>query len=174
MATKPCAQRPRTVAKQLKPFDAAGNFCSITTGSGLRRAAVRGAGATILASGTSLLVQIGATVILARLLTPADFGIVTMVTTFSLLFCSFGLNGFKEAILQREEVTSLLASNMFWANVGVSMFPAVGDGSGQTFLRLPFQQVNNGMSLGVAAHGLCCAIGAVVIHYQNFPDQRQW
>src|SRR5439155_454468 len=122
MATKPCAQRPRTVAKQLKPFDAAGNFCSITTGSGLRRAAVRGAGATILASGTSLLVQIGATVILARLLTPADFGIVTMVTTFSLLFCSFGLNGFTEAILQREEVTSLLASNMFWANVGVSMF----------------------------------------------------
>lgn len=110
------------MAKPLNPFDAAGKFCSIATGSGLRQAAIRGAGATIFASGTTLFVQMGATVILARLLTPADFGIVTMVTTFSLLLCSFGLNGFTEAILQREEVTSLLASNMFWANVGISMF----------------------------------------------------
>ena len=75
--------------------------------------------------------QLGATAILARLLTPADFGIVTMVTTFSLLFCSFGLNGFTEAILQREEVTDSLVSNMFWANVGISllltvMFIAIG------------------------------------------------
>ncbi|MGB2665915.1 MAG: lipopolysaccharide biosynthesis protein [Candidatus Acidiferrum sp.] len=113
------------MAKPLKPFDAAGKFCSIEAGNGLRRAAVRGAGATIFASGASLFVQLGATVILARLLTPADFGVVTMVTTFSLLFCSFGLNGFTEAILQREEVTELLVSNMFWANVVVSMFLTV-------------------------------------------------
>lgn len=110
------------MAKPLKPFDLTGKFCSIATGSGLRQAAVRGAGATILASGTSLFVQIGGTVILARLLAPADFGIVTMVTTFSLLFFSFGLNGFTEAILQRDEVTSVLASNLFWANVGISTF----------------------------------------------------
>lgn len=79
----------------------------------------------MFASGASLFVQMGATVILARLLTPADFGIVTMVTTFSLLFCSFGLNGFTEAILQREEVTSSLVSNMFWANIGISVFLTV-------------------------------------------------
>jgi PST family polysaccharide transporter len=113
------------MAKYLKPFDATGKFSSIETGSGLRRAAVRGAGATMFASGASLFVQMGATVILARLLTPADFGIVTMVTTFSLLFCSFGLNGFTEAILQREEVTSSLVSNMFWANIGISVFLTV-------------------------------------------------
>jgi PST family polysaccharide transporter len=113
------------MAKQLKPFDATGKFCSVEAGSGLRRAAVRGAGATIFASGASLFVQLGATVILARVLTPADFGVVTMVTTFSLLFCSFGLNGFTEAILQREEVTGLLASNMFWANFGIGVFLTV-------------------------------------------------
>lgn len=106
-------------------FDAAGKFCSMEAGSGLRRAAVRGAGATIFGSGASLFVQLGATVILARLLTPADFGILTMVTTFSLLFCSFGLNGFTEAILQREEVTNSLASNMFWANFGIGAFLTV-------------------------------------------------
>ena len=60
----------------------------------------------------------GQYVILARLLTPSDFGIVTMVTTFSLLLRSFGLNGFTELIMQREEVTDSLASNLFWINLG--------------------------------------------------------
>ena len=57
--------------------------------------------------------------ILARLLTPADFGIVSMVTTFSLLFRSFGLNGFTELIIQREELTHSLASNLFWIELGI-------------------------------------------------------
>jgi len=114
---------PRSTSKfPLKPFDSTGQCSSIEAGSGLRRAAVRGAGVTILASGASLFVQLGATVILARLLTPADFGLVTMVTTFSLLFCSFGLNGFTEAILQRPEVTSALASSMFWTTCGTGVF----------------------------------------------------
>lgn len=103
------------------PFDAKGTFHPIPELTGLRRAAVRGAGVTIFASGVSFTVQMVATVILARLLTPADFGVVTMVTTFSLLLCSFGLNGFTEVILQREEVTHSLASNLFWINVGAGI-----------------------------------------------------
>jgi O-antigen/teichoic acid export membrane protein len=63
--------------------------------------------------------MIGSVVVLARLLAPADFGIVTMVTTFSLLFRSFGLNGFTELIMQREEITDSLASNLFWVNLGI-------------------------------------------------------
>jgi PST family polysaccharide transporter len=63
--------------------------------------------------------MIGSVVILARLLTPADFGIVTMVTTFSLLFRSFGMNGFMELIMQREELTDELASNLFWIELGI-------------------------------------------------------
>jgi O-antigen/teichoic acid export membrane protein len=63
--------------------------------------------------------QLGSVVTLARLLTPADFGIVTMVTTFSLLFLSFGLNGFTEFIMQREELSDSLASNLFWINLGI-------------------------------------------------------
>jgi PST family polysaccharide transporter len=103
----------------LKPFDANGAFYPIEKGGGLRRIAVRGAGVTIFAQGASFVLQIAATVILARLLTPADFGIVTMVTTFNLVFCSFGLNGFTEAILQREEITHFLASNLFWINISI-------------------------------------------------------
>jgi O-antigen/teichoic acid export membrane protein len=100
------------------PFDADGAFHPIAIGKGLRRTAVRGAGAMIFAQSVSFVVQIAATVVLARLLTPADFGVVTMVTTISLLLSSFGLNGFIEAILQREKMTDSLASNLFWINLG--------------------------------------------------------
>jgi len=115
----------------LRPFDSNGSFHPIAAGDGLRRTAVRGAGAMIFAQAMSFLTQMAATVILARLLTPADFGVVTMVTTFSLLLSSFGLNGFTEAILQREEITDYLASNLFWINIGCGalltiLFAALG------------------------------------------------
>jgi PST family polysaccharide transporter len=61
----------------------------------------------------------GSVVILARLLSPADFGVVTMVTTFGLLFRSFGLAGFTELIVQRDGLTASLASNLFWIELGV-------------------------------------------------------
>jgi len=87
----------------------------------MRQLAVRGAGATILSAGLSLVVQVGATMVLARLLMPRDFGLVTMVTTFSLLFMNFGLNGFTEAVLQRSDIDRYLASNLFWINVGMGL-----------------------------------------------------
>src|SRR5207245_2234195 len=60
------------------------------------------------------------------LLTPGDFGLVTMVTTFSLLLLNCGLNGFTEAILQREEIDHSLASNLFWINVGLGLLLTIG------------------------------------------------
>src|SRR5687767_3744434 len=62
-----------------------------------------------------------ATVFLARLLTPEDFGLVAMVTTFSLLLMNFGLSGFTEAVLQRPDIDHALASNLFWINAGVGL-----------------------------------------------------
>jgi O-antigen/teichoic acid export membrane protein len=109
----------------VKPFQDNGIFQSIVTGRGLRRTAVRGAGAAILGQASSFAVGLGSVVILARLLTPADFGIVTMVTTVSLLFRSFGLNGFTELIVQRDEFTHSLASNLFWIDLGIGTFLAL-------------------------------------------------
>jgi PST family polysaccharide transporter len=76
----------------------------------------------IAGQGANFVVQIGSVMILARLLTPADFGIVTMVTTFSLLFRSFGMNGFMELIMQREEISHSLVSNLFWIELGIGAF----------------------------------------------------
>lgn len=102
----------------MRPFDLNGTFRRLAEREGLRRTAVRGAGAMLFSQGASFFAQIAATVVLARLLMPSDFGIVTMVTTFSLLLSSFGLNGFVEAILQREVITRSHASNLFWINAG--------------------------------------------------------
>src|ERR1022692_132048 len=98
----------------------------MAAGQGLRRTAVRGALATVTGSAGNLFVGIGTVVVLARLLTPSDFGIVTMVTTFSLLLRSFGLNGFTELILQREELPDSLASNFFWINLGIGALLTLG------------------------------------------------
>lgn len=107
------------------PFDTSGAFHPGNGGYELRRLAVRGAAATVSASALSLGVQVISTVILARLLTPADFGVVTMVTTFSLLLASFGLNGFMDAVIQFEEMDRYTASNLFWLNSGVGLLLAI-------------------------------------------------
>jgi O-antigen/teichoic acid export membrane protein len=110
----------------LKLFDSDGNFHPRGDGGGLRRLAVRGAGVTLLSQGVVFAIQLIATIVLARLLTPADFGVVTMVTTFSLLLVSFGLNGYTEAVIQREEMTNALAGNLFWINAAVGLLMAAG------------------------------------------------
>lgn len=109
----------------MKPFDANGNFRPDTGGmSELRRLAVRGAGVTVFSQGVSLAVHIVATVILARLLLPADFGVVAMVAAFSVLLTSFA--GFTEAVLQRGEMDRLLASNLFWISVIIGVVLTIG------------------------------------------------
>jgi PST family polysaccharide transporter len=118
----------------MKPFDDKGVFGPAAEGEGLRRLAVRGAGITVLSGGLVLAVQIIATVVLARLLTARDFGLVTMVTTFSLLLINFGMNGFTEAILQRDEIDHFLVSNLFWINIGVGLLLAIGFASGGSLL----------------------------------------
>ena len=63
---------------------------------------------------------------LARLLAPADFGLLTMVSTFSLLLMNVGLNGFTEAVLQREEIDHGLSSNVFWINAALGLLLTIG------------------------------------------------
>lgn len=75
---------------------------------------------------TGLGIQVLSTAVLSRLLLPGDFGLVAMVTTFSLLVMNFGLNGFTEAIVQRSDLTMQQASNLFWINVGCSTVLSLG------------------------------------------------
>ena len=110
----------------MKPFAASGAFRPAADRDGLRRLAVRGAGVTVFSQSLGFAVQMIATVVLARLLTPSDFGLVTMVTTFSLLLLNCGLNGFTEAVLQRDEIDHSLATNLFWISAGLGLLLTIG------------------------------------------------
>ena len=85
--------------------------------SDLKTKAVRGAGITVFSQVLTFAIHISSAMILARLLTPVDFGLVTMVTTFSLLLQNFGFNGFTEAIIQKEDLKHEHASAIFWINI---------------------------------------------------------
>lgn len=138
----------------MRPFDASGAFRPAADAQQVRERAVKGAGATLFSGGMSLCFQVVSTVVLARLLTPADFGLVTMVTTFSLLLVNFGGNGFTEAVLQRETVDHLLVSNLFWINVGVGAvftvaFAAAGSLMARFYGNPLVAQVALGISLSI-------------------------
>ena len=82
---------------------------------------VRGGAVTMTAQALGLVLHLSATVILARLLTPGDYGLVAMVTAvtgFAALFQDAGLSA---ATVQRAEVTHAQVSTLFWVNVAVSV-----------------------------------------------------
>jgi len=93
--------------------------------SGLRKTAAKGAGLTISSRVIDYIISVGGTIILARLLTPDDFGLVTMVMTVSLLLRNFGVNGFPEAIIQEETINHRQVSNLFWIHLGISITLAI-------------------------------------------------
>ncbi|MFP5235168.1 MAG: lipopolysaccharide biosynthesis protein [Acidobacteriota bacterium] len=102
----------------MKPFDAEGRFAPVVPNAGgsLRRLAVRSAGMTIFSGAMGIGIQIVAAATLSRLLTPRDFGLVAMVTTFSYLLMNGPANGFFDLIVQGHELTEELASALFWIN----------------------------------------------------------
>ena len=117
----------------------------------MRRLAVQGAGATLFAGGLILGLQVVGTIALARLLTPNDFGIVTMVTTLSLLLVNFGLNGFTEAIIQMKEMNNSLASNIFWINSGAGLlFSLCFAGSGTLLSQFYHEPLVAGVAIGIS------------------------
>jgi O-antigen/teichoic acid export membrane protein len=118
----------------VRPFDENGAFRQTVADEHIRSRSVRGAGVTVFTGGFTLGVQMIATVVLARLLSPTDFGLVAMVTTFSLLLINFGLNGFTDAIIQRESIDHGLVSNLFWINVGAGAVLTVGFAAGGSLL----------------------------------------
>jgi len=87
----------------------------------LKGRSVRGGLATITSQGTQFLLQSVMTVVLARLLTPADFGIVAMVVAVTGLGQAFADLGLSEATIQREDINDRQVSALFWINVAIGL-----------------------------------------------------
>jgi O-antigen/teichoic acid export membrane protein/glycosyltransferase involved in cell wall biosynthesis len=145
----------------LKLFNDEGTFASRPEAHTreLRRLAIGGAGATLLGGGMTLAIQVMSTILLARILTPTDFGLIAIVTTFSLLLVNFGFNGLTEAIVQRDEMTDDLASSLFWVNTGFGamltiLFAESGSLLATVFHDPPLRAIAGGISLTIIATSL--------------------
>lgn len=91
----------------------------------LKGRSIRGGAATMFAQGTKFLLHMGSTIVLARLLTPQDFGIVAMVTAvtnFAMMFKDMGLS---MATVQRAEIDQAQISTLFWINAAIGATLAV-------------------------------------------------
>lgn len=85
----------------------------------LRGRSVRGGLLTLTSQGTQFLLQSVSTMVLARLLTPSDFGLVAMVSTITGLGQAFADLGLSEATIQRKEITHEQVSALFWINAAI-------------------------------------------------------
>ncbi|MBA7617844.1 Teichuronic acid biosynthesis protein TuaB [subsurface metagenome] len=83
----------------------------------LKTKTIQGVGWSGISQIARLLIQFGITAILARLLTPNDFGLLAMVvvfTNFVMIFRDFGLTA---ALIQRKEIIEEHLSSCFWINI---------------------------------------------------------
>jgi O-antigen/teichoic acid export membrane protein len=86
----------------------------------LKGRSIRGGAVTLLAQGVTFVLQLGSTAALARLLTPADFGLMAMVTALTGFVAMFKDAGLSMATVQRDQITQGQVSTLFWINVGLS------------------------------------------------------
>jgi O-antigen/teichoic acid export membrane protein len=75
---------------------------------------------TIAAQGVKFALNLVSIMVLARLLTPRDFGLYAMVTTIMGYVIIFKDAGLSTATVQREGITHAQVSNLFWINVALS------------------------------------------------------
>jgi len=80
---------------------------------------VRGIGWTAASQLAQMLMSVLISAILARLLTPSDFGLIAMVLVFSNFVAIFSGFGLQSAIVQKKEVSDEALSSIFWINVGL-------------------------------------------------------
>lgn len=86
----------------------------------LARKSVRGGITTMSAQGVSFVLNMIRTMVLARLLTPADFGLVGMVTVVVGFAAMFKDAGLSMATVQKDEINERQISTLFWCNLVLS------------------------------------------------------
>lgn len=97
------------------PFDASHLAVDIT------KRARAGRNIALTAQGIKFALRIGSTAVLARLLTPADFGLVAMASVITGFVEMFKDAGLSAATIQRNVITEAQVTNLFWINAGFGL-----------------------------------------------------
>ena len=100
----------------------------------LKRRTLRGGLARFGATGANFLLRMGAIMALARLLSPKDFGLVSMVVAFTGVLSYLRDFGLSSAAVQRTTISEEQSSTLFWINlligallgiIALAMAPAI-------------------------------------------------
>lgn len=83
----------------------------------LKAKTIRGGLARLCSQGASFLLRVGSLMVLARLLSPKDFGLVGMVTAFTGVLTLLRDFGLSSAAIQRATITEEQISTLFWINI---------------------------------------------------------
>jgi len=86
----------------------------------LKGRTISGAFVTMVAQAAQFMLSLTSIMVLARLLTPKDFGLFAMVTTVIGYLRVFKDAGLSTATIQREGITHAQVSNLFWINIAIS------------------------------------------------------
>ncbi|HEX5891192.1 MAG TPA: lipopolysaccharide biosynthesis protein [Pyrinomonadaceae bacterium] len=89
--------------------------------AGLATRTARGGAVTFASQGFKFFASLGATMVLGRLLTPGDYGLIGMVVVVTGFVSMFKDLGLSAATVQRAEITSAQVSTLFWVNVALSI-----------------------------------------------------
>jgi O-antigen/teichoic acid export membrane protein len=85
----------------------------------LKQRTLRGGFVKLCAQALNFVLRVGSIMILARLLNPADFGLVAMVTVFTGVFNLFRDAGLSTVTIQRPSISHEQLSTLFWLNLAV-------------------------------------------------------
>lgn len=82
---------------------------------------MRGSFYTALSQGVTVGCQIGSVIILSRLLTAMDFGLIAMIGPVIAFLSMFKEMGLLQAVIQKRTLTYGQLNSLFWINIGVSL-----------------------------------------------------
>ncbi|GAB5536308.1 MAG: lipopolysaccharide biosynthesis protein [Rubricoccaceae bacterium] len=87
----------------------------------LRARTLRSGAVMMAAQPLRLILGVGATALLARLLSPSDFGLIAMVTPLLPIIAALQNAGFETATVQRESATHDQVSVLFWLGLRINL-----------------------------------------------------
>jgi PST family polysaccharide transporter len=141
--------------------------------SDLAQKAVRGGAVTFVVQGGKFVLQTGTTIVLARIISPSDFGLIGMVAVVVGFAQTFKDAGLSNATIQRAVVSRDQVDTLFWFNVLFSMAlavavmlsaPLVADFYGRPELT----GITVALSLSILASGISVQHDALLRRYMQF------
>ncbi len=131
---------------------------------GLARTLRRGA---VISAGTLIIVQLVAlaqTLVLARILTPAEVGIFAAGTVLSSFVLTLSEGGLRSALVQREHGLEDAANTVFWASLCAGLLWALAAAAAAPLVAWTFDSATAGLVAAASA-------GTILLHaLTNVPD----